>query len=115
MTLTITSPSAPSKETVKPLKLSEAIRFGAMVTSQAFGNWGDEHETCGLGAAQVGFGDEPDGNGVLMWILDHFGTIMECPRCPTLTPTVKVLVMHMNDDHRVPREKIADYLAEFGL
>lgn len=101
------------KEKVQPLKLSEAIRIGSMTTKQLYNAFGDKDVgTCGIGAAQVAFGDDP-GSPALIRVLQtpidvttpsgrHFNNIASA-------------IMYLNDAEHMPRQKIADWLESEGL
>lgn len=95
------------------LKLSEAIRLGAMLKPQSFGSMrsceavpslGDVlglriiEKTCAMGAAyEAGYRSAP-----------YLG-VSTCPACVHVGP-VPYLVMHLNDSHRWTRERIADWV-----
>lgn len=110
--------AAPSRESsstkISPLRLSEAIRIGSMVTEQAFGSFGNQEKTCGIGAAQVAFGETPSGHGPLAILLTERLSI-PCPDCVYTPVSVGSYIIHLNDDHQWPRQKIADSLEEYGL
>lgn len=106
-----TTPDAP--ERTKPLKLSEAIRLGAMMTEQTFGDFGDDDRTCAIGAAQKALGLPVSGSGPLNQLLHLRRADPPCGHHSSRT--VGSLIMHLNDDDRWPREKIADWLATLGL
>lgn len=115
-TLETQRPAAPvtaTPEKTKPLKLSEAIRFGAMATEQIFGAFGDGERTCALGAAQVALGERPgDGGGVI----DVLGTArVERPCGHGGSASVRDSIIHLNDGDHWPRERIASWLEELGL
>lgn len=90
------------------MKLSEAMRLGAMLHPQHFyAAWmlDDRQEilaTCALGAANVA-GYEDD--GFALWAAT-------CPVCANLAPwhNVSSIIAHLNDDHRWTRETIADWV-----
>ena len=115
MTLTATpvteAPAAP--ETTKPLKLSEAIRLGAMMTEQTFGEFGDDERTCAIGAAQKALGLPVSANGPLVNLLHDRSADAPCGHDDSWS--VGALIVHLNDDDRWPREKIADWLEGLGL
>lgn len=105
---------AMAPETTKPLKLSEAIRLGAMATDQAFGTFGDGTHTCGIGAAQVALGLTPQPDDELNMMLEHAGPVRS-PCADRRHGSVRETIIHLNDDHKLPREKIADWLESLGL
>lgn len=99
------------------MKLSEAIRLGAMLHPQCFGSmnrWRDGGDlpsavgddeviaTCALGAAEAA--GYPDTFSVS-------SSDMVCPECPQWTNGLEQVVAHLNDRHRWTRERIADWVA----
>lgn len=110
-----TTPPSPLKETANPLKLSEALRLGAMATKQVFGRLGNLEETCAIGAANLGYGENPESQSVFA-ILSH-AKADPCHLCDggRGMNNMANLIIHMNDDHKVPREQIADYLESKGF
>ena len=115
--MTLTAPpitEAPATpEATKPLKLSEAIRLGAMMTEQTFGEFGDDDRTCAIGAAQKALGLPVSDNGPLLHLLHARSAAAPCGHGSTWS--VGGLIIHLNDDDRWPREKIADWLEGLGL
>ena len=109
---------------MKPLKLSEAIRLGSISRQQAFGQYERaDGSVCGIGAAFVGFGEPPSSMGgklhhhVLMKLL---ATAMKMPDCDINgcshpSSSVGDYIIHQNDLHHLPRNKIADNLEKLGL
>jgi len=110
------------------LKLSEAMRLGAMLKPQIFGEVFDGVGTCAMGAAYDAIGAldqlpciydilKTDNNilpitcaGALQW---HRGILREpaiCPECGS-ADHLHYIVTHLNDSHRWSRERIADYIA----
>lgn len=93
------------------MKLSEAIRLGAMLKPQGFGRATTGPRataTCALGAAYQASGSQHSWGS----LCQHFPILsrlewVECPECrvPHETP-----IPHLNDDHRWTREQIADWL-----
>ncbi len=96
------------------MRLSEAIRLGAMLKPQAFGDYTDGIGTCALGAANEAIGlsandDETEGP----WPFIAIG--LPCPSCGvTLGADPETglgeMVEHLNDYHRWTREVIADFV-----
>ncbi len=93
------------------MKLSEAIRLGAMLKPQGFGQYRANDATCAVGAAMDGAGD----SAFVAWqelerFLDN-----RCPVCLCLVLTEtgrgRNILPHLNDDHRWTREQIADWVA----
>lgn len=105
-------------ETVTPIKPSEAIRLGCLTTVQGFGFvWGTDEDgtprtgkhngqACVMGAAILG-GFTPDA----FWR----GHSLPCPACDRRPCADLGTPAHLNDDHRWPRERIADWLEGIGL
>ena len=99
------------------VKLSEAIRLGAMLKPQAFGDYWADGGSCAIGAAC-------DAAGVMLADIHYFESGFEalfrqaCPACG-VTPDDKHTchagfcntVVHLNDTHRWTREQIADWVA----
>lgn len=92
------------------MRLSEAIRLGAMLKPQGFG-FGSGHPTasatCALGSAY-----EASNCGDGWWNLEKCFPIVnllptKCPSCGDAMPS---MVPHLNDDHRWSRERIADWV-----
>ncbi len=88
------------------MRLSEAIRLGAMLHPQTYRDYRtrDAHGvtgTCALGAAEeAGFPDP-------MTYLHELRTW--CPGCPANGP-LPAVIAHLNDQHRWTREAIADWV-----
>jgi hypothetical protein len=97
------------------MRLSEAIRLGAMATAQT---WvvafeyvnGEVTKTCALGAALYACGKR-DGMelGNLFggdWLIEY----INCPECLHRKSTVVSTIAHLNDFHKWTRERIADWV-----
>lgn len=131
-------------EQTKPLKLSEALRFGAMGTTQTFSKLGDTDAgtACGVGAVFVGLGYQFSGpNSVGNVIAAHPELrVLQTPvrligRMPEMCvehrgfrrpddfhasysshgENILDAIIHLNDDHHLPREQIASWLEGLGL
>lgn len=91
------------------MKLSEAIKLGAMTGPQVFGNYIEEGGgTCALGAALRAVGEPECLEEEQFPILDQ---LADCPECgPIIGSRVWDVVAHLNDDHRLTREAIADWV-----
>jgi hypothetical protein len=120
MTL-ITSPTEPSvvtpasPESGSPLRLSEAIRLGAMTTDQAFGTLVDERGAmCAEGAAIAALGGDPHSDDLSV-VLDRRADVPMPDGCSHRLPSLQPAIHHLNDYHRMPRHEIADWLAGMGL
>jgi hypothetical protein len=100
------------------MRLSDAIRLGAMTGPQTMGALRRETRTCALGAAYVAAGILNKGDRASMaTALAAFpilGAAAACPHCAwTLrggSVTVAYLILHLNDHHRWTREAIADWV-----
>jgi len=110
----------PSEQASVPMKLSTAIRLGAMLKPQAYDGSATD-ATCALRAAceALGIKDERRPTGTLnytalraayplLWSTEH-----GCPACVANADGADVLdrVYHLNDWHRWTRERIADWIA----
>ena len=100
-------------------ELAEAIRFGARRRSeQAFGDYYQgRHASCALGAAYEGLYRLPEEVGQLhpkrldrLWQCLE-GTIRACPEGCRKRLILAAMIIHLNDDHRWDRERIAAWVA----
>lgn len=106
------------------MRLSDAIRLGAMLKPQGTGSLMQGGHTCALGAALDAVGVFAAGGGFvgmyavdLRWPWIGIQGRRSCPACSVSTPTiccgsVAACVIHLNDDHRWTREAIADWVAQ---
>ncbi len=90
------------------MRLSEAIRLGATMKPQHFGMYRDVEgkATCAMGAAFDAIGEDT-------WITGWDETnrslnLGKCPECRGFV--VGNLIVHLNDNHRWSRERIADFV-----
>src|SRR6185436_16765159 len=99
------------------MKLSEAIRLGAMLRPQSFTNGFDGTGTCAWGAAFEAVGYAPkgfkfDGAWMPKWGEHEFHKLFDksraCPDCGARFTSD--MIVHLNDDHRLTREPIADWV-----
>lgn len=89
------------------MKLSEAIRLGAMLKPQAFGKLSDGVGTCALGAAEDAVGM----SWFAAWPLQHPAFTAGCPACKYVPDVIdQATPAHLNDVHRWTREQIADWV-----
>lgn len=103
-------------------ELAEAIRAGARRRSeQAFGEYYQgRRASCALGAAYEGLYRLPEEVGQLHpKRLDRLfdcleGTIRVCPEGCRKRLMLAAMIIHLNDDHRWDRERIAAWVAEPG-
>jgi hypothetical protein len=106
------------------MRLSEAIRLGAMLKPQAFGRYFDQGRSCAMGAALEARGfcaasnDFPTQVSEEWWPWTRNGDA----RCPMLCAAWKrdwherpdcfrAVIAHLNDSHKWTREQIADWVA----
>ena len=98
-------------------ELAEFIRAGSSRGPQCFGSYFDEKGgSCALGAVYEGVYHLPRNHGKL--VPDHLERLFRCldqvmKTCPNgcgkrlpLAP----MIVHLNDDHRLSREQIAEWL-----
>jgi hypothetical protein len=94
------------------VRLSEAIRLGAMMTPQAFRTLLTADGACALGAALLAAGAPAErdlrGAGTLWpWA---FTVSANCPSCRR-SHLVSGVITHLNDTHRWTREQIARWVS----
>ena len=98
------------------MRFCDAIRKGAKIRPQGFGQGFDGVRTCANSAAR-------DGVGLLNFQSEFDAlfpiTEIPCNRCPVckhlllgFTQNFKGLVAHLNDNHRWTREHIADWIED---
>lgn len=94
------------------MKLSEAIRLGAMLRPQTFGHYSDEVGTCAIGAVFQAVGSDMG-----VGLSDDMGNQLDVANrspCPVLgcehDHVNHATIPHLNDDHRWTREQIADWV-----
>lgn len=100
-------------------ELADFIRQGSSRGPQCFGSYFDEKGgSCALGAVYEGVYHLPRQHGKL--IPDHLERLFRCldeltKRCPQgcgkRLPLASMIV-HLNDDHRLTREQIAEWLTQ---
>jgi hypothetical protein len=98
-------------------ELADFIRVGSSRGPQCFGSYFDERGgSCALGAVYEGVYHLPRTHGKL--IPDHLERLFrcldeltkQCPQeCGKRLPLASMIV-HLNDDHRLTREQIAEWL-----
>lgn len=81
------------------MKLSEAIRLGAMMGPQVFRTLSDDGGTCAMGSASKAIGvSTQQFPEVWPWV---YAKEMPCPECAWLCNNVAwVIATHLNDHHR---------------
>jgi hypothetical protein len=100
-------------------ELADFIRAGSTRGHQCFGSYFDEQGgSCALGAVYEGVYHLPRAHGKL--IPDHLERLFRCldevtkpcPQgCRKRLPLASMIV-HLNDDHRMTREQIAEWLTQ---
>mgnify|MGYP001559542705 FL=1 len=105
---------------MNPPKLSELIAKGSKLWPQAFKAWStDSNDACALETAiRVLWPDSYKMHrdvGDLTTKLEIRDFKLECPICQNNRPRgVGSFLVHLNDSHSWPRERIADFLAKKG-
>lgn len=95
------------------MRLSEAIRLGAMLKPQAFGDYSVGVGTCALGAAHEALGKNADDESEWWW--PELPRDAICPSCGGMRHSdssfaVGGVIAHLNDVHKWTREQIADWV-----
>jgi hypothetical protein len=98
------------------MRLSEAIMLGSTIHPQGFGKfrqvgpsgmatcaWGAAHDAVGN---HYGYDDDPEN-----WDWVHNPTRVQCPDCGVTRRVQANVIVHLNDDHRWTRERIAEWVA----
>lgn len=99
------------------MKLSEAIRLGAMLKPQGFGHI-DNDGTCALGAAYDALGKLNDKGFYYEQLMTVFPILriadrVACPVCHQPRGMFQLATIpHLNDDHLWTRERIADWVEQ---
>lgn len=93
------------------MKLSEAIRLGSMLRPQAFGAMYENNGSCAYGAAYEAIGARFTSKPAIdIW--PWLANTLTCPCCGISEQYgASVISDHLNDDHKWPRERIADWVA----
>jgi hypothetical protein len=100
-------------------ELADFIRVGSSRGHQCFGSYFDDHGgSCALGAVYEGVYHLPRDHGKL--VPDHLERLFRCldevtkacPQgCKKRLP-LAAMIVHLNDDHRLTREQIAEWLTQ---
>lgn len=92
------------------MKLSEAIRLGAMMKPQGFAGTGSRkcQETCAYGAALDAISSDESVSTHWPWLKTLYPDPVWCPVCH-LSCDVHI-IPHLNNKHRWTRERIADWV-----
>ncbi|MBA2258534.1 MAG: hypothetical protein H0W18_06540 [Acidobacteria bacterium] len=100
-------------------ELAEFIRAGSSRGPQCFGSYFDEKGgSCALGAVYEGVYHLPRQHGKL--VPDHLERLFRCldqvmkvcPQGCTKRLPLAPMIVHLNDDHRMTREQIAEWLTQ---
>jgi hypothetical protein len=93
------------------LKLSDAIREGAKLRPrQSFGTYGSDISACAIGAARVAYTGSPYGYTPDS-VRDILAAASSCPACDLGEGDALISnILHLNDDHKWTRERIADWV-----
>ena len=98
-----------SMRLINATQAAEAIRLGSKDTLQGFGHnrieIGEQTYTCAMGAMMRGL--KPESNERFLFRFSLTG----CPACDSRESN-NFLIIHLNDDHRWAREKIADWIEQ---
>lgn len=97
------------------MRLSEAIRLGALLRPQGFYWFFHDFASCAQGAAleAVGVAYESHGGGHDLMRAHWLWADQQRASCPVCghTSIVRGVIAHLNNDHRWTREAIADFVA----
>jgi hypothetical protein len=99
------------------MRLSEAIRLGAMMTSAARWTFFENGGACALGGALRAVGVTPDesmtGEFNDRSLVERWRWAASDVRCPACENHgfVWFTIMHLNDDHEWPRDAIGQWVA----
>jgi hypothetical protein len=92
---------------------SEAIREGAKLRPQGFGELHANGASCAIGAGREAIYGTTEGEqehyDQIRALFPYLQTRASCPACP-LRLSLFIVAYHLNDDHRWTREQIADWL-----
>lgn len=93
---------------------SEAIREGARVRPQGFGELHKDGKSCAIGAGREAIygtteSDQQHYDQVRV-LFPYLRTRVNCPAGCFVKSTLFIVTYHLNDDHRWAREAIADWL-----
>ena len=92
------------------MRLSEAIRLGAMLRPQGFGIFSAQFgakATCAYGAAKDALGRDFRAVSEWPWLITEY----PCPDCGLSgVAALSIVSLHLNDYHRWTRERIADWV-----
>lgn len=119
--MTVLAPEAPAApiETTKPLKLSEAMRLGSMVTTQT-NDWGEVDEdgnvyACALSAAWYALTGHRQWSAHGSELVDALSRVLVADPINGNPTSLTTAIISLNDSHGWSRQKIADWLEGMGL
>jgi hypothetical protein len=97
------------------MRLSEAIRLGAMATPRAVGRFFSKDGACALGAALHAIRVKKEGGARQSpkwreWSAWMSAVSVECPAC-SASQRAWAIIVHLNDVHGWPREEIGRWVA----
>lgn len=107
--------------------MSEAIRAGALLRPQAFGHlfkyaWKEndlEIQSCAIGAAAEAVSGRRANSGgteaynFLSRLYPYLRDKCACPEACSESEEVQDIIIHLNDDHLMSRERIADWVEKY--
>jgi hypothetical protein len=109
----------PDYSEAKPMRLSEAIRLGAMLGPQSFDKFYDHktQATCALGAAAQAvntfLGEPLNAEQRYPWSVKIISAY--CPKCGGKFKCAAEVIIHLNDAHHWSRTRIADLVEVLEL
>ena len=96
------------------MRLSNAIRLGAMLYPQGLRNLFQDGRSCALGAALIACGKDPNVVGCdgVAELWPYVMVLVSCPVCDERKRAMwQIASFHLNDKHAWTREQIADWVA----
>lgn len=102
------------------MTLADAIRLGALIRPQTFGSLFSDGGSCAYGAAleAAGVHEYDDAEKTFFFVPSDVGiqwrmsARVQCPLCADRGGRF-IILTHLNDDHRLTREQIADYVEQW--
>ena len=106
------------KEEVTPIRFSEAMRLGCLVTERLETQYVDNDDSpkaaCAIGAAWIGAGMPDTPALYARQFCDANSKFLPCEHRIGGSHDLYGIVTHLNDVDHWPREKIADWLESIG-